>query len=148
MRLLPLLLLPSCVFVVEPDRPAQLDPALVSGIPVPSGPDWGQLIAEARTLDPQGDEKDLWRTLRFAAEDVMRASLRSPSTAEFPWRNSEWRVAQVDADSYVVSSYVDAQNGFGATIRSYMDVVFQVGSETVELEVFRVDGRRQPNLRR
>ena len=40
----------------------------------------------------------------------------SPSTASFPWLDRE--VRSLGNDVYQVISYVDAQNGFGATVRS------------------------------
>ena len=48
---------------------------------------------------------------------VMR-SLRAPSTAEFPSWPSEYNVRAIGDCRYEVVAYVDAQNGFGAMIRS------------------------------
>ncbi len=50
-------------------------------------------------------------------------ALKAPATAKFPEFNSRM-LTEVDDGSYIVKSYVDAQNGFGALIRS--DVVCQV----------------------
>lgn len=55
---------------------------------------------------------EVWR----ACKDQVTAQLKAPATADFPW--------QVDAiithagDKYTVRSYVDAENGFGANIRT------------------------------
>jgi hypothetical protein len=44
-------------------------------------------------------------------------SLKAPATAKFPEFNIRM-LTEVDDGSYTVKSYVDAQNGFGALIRS------------------------------
>lgn len=54
-----------------------------------------------------------------AAETFVRRSLRAPSTAEFPGRNDPAvRVERVADCRFRVSSWVDAQNSFGAMLRS------------------------------
>ena len=55
--------------------------------------------------------------------DVVRESLKSPSTAVFPSR-SEATFAP-DSGHLVVTSYVDSQNGFGATVRADWVVVVE-----------------------
>lgn len=43
--------------------------------------------------------------------------LKSPSTADFPFADyTSWKG---DDGKYTIKSYVDAQNGFGAIVRSY-----------------------------
>ena len=56
------------------------------------------------------------------AKEIILSSLKTPSTAEFPSRGmfdetSPYSVAQ-EGDVYTVVSFVDAQNEFGAMIRS------------------------------
>lgn len=56
----------------------------------------------------------------FYANKAIENQLKSPSTAEFGGvRNS--RISK-DVDTFYVESFVDSQNGFGATIRSYFKV--------------------------
>lgn len=57
------------------------------------------------------------------AKSFVKQSLKSPSTAEFPWLD----IKSVDLGSgrFKVSSYVDSQNGFGAQIRSNWIVVLK-----------------------
>ncbi|MCZ8330414.1 MAG: hypothetical protein O9282_03785 [Flavobacterium sp.] len=43
-------------------------------------------------------------------------NLKSPSTAEFPYATDG--VVQINDSVFVVNSYVDSQNGFGAMIRT------------------------------
>jgi hypothetical protein len=49
------------------------------------------------------------------ARDVVRGMLKSPSTASFPWEYSANRWGK---NGFTIKSYVDAQNGFGATVRT------------------------------
>jgi hypothetical protein len=50
-------------------------------------------------------------------EDFVRDSLRAPSTADFA-SASDATVDQLQPGTYSVTSHVDAQNGFGAMIRT------------------------------
>lgn len=53
------------------------------------------------------------------AQDVVRSKLRSPGTADFGWQTSDECVEAGEDDVYTVTGWVDAQNGFGATIRAW-----------------------------
>lgn len=59
--------------------------------------------------------------LQTSAKDVVTRALKAPSTAKFPGEFltplEDWSFAR-NKDVYQVSSYVDAQNSFGAMIRS------------------------------
>ncbi|MBT5016098.1 hypothetical protein HN748_00950 [Candidatus Peregrinibacteria bacterium] len=50
------------------------------------------------------------------AQNEVEKSLKSPSTADFPWGIQGTPLGN---DKYLVSSYVDAENSFGAEIRTY-----------------------------
>ena len=52
--------------------------------------------------------------------NIVKEKLKSPSTANFP-SYSTWNVSK-SGNTYSVSSYVDAENGFGAEIRTYFSV--------------------------
>lgn len=54
------------------------------------------------------------------AEDKIRSLLKAPSTAEF----ANYRDAQISESgyTYTITSYVDAQNSFGAKLRKYFKV--------------------------
>jgi hypothetical protein len=59
-----------------------------------------------------------WR-LYPAVQNSIANELKSPSTAKFPDRSETTWAPQKHLDCvYVVSGYVDAQNSFGATVRS------------------------------
>jgi hypothetical protein len=53
----------------------------------------------------------------YACQEFVTKRLKSPSTAEFA-RYSDDQVRSWIDGTYTVTSYVDAQNGFGAMIRS------------------------------
>lgn len=64
--------------------------------------------------DKEGEDKSgAWT----AAQGFVESRLKSPSTADFPWYQEE-KIHYLGNDSYRVSSYVDAENSFGATMRS------------------------------
>lgn len=58
--------------------------------------------------------------------EYVKRRLRSPSTADFPLINKV-RVKRLADHKYEVFGYVDAQNGFGATVRTRYFGVLQQG---------------------
>lgn len=52
------------------------------------------------------------------AEEFVKQALKAPSTADFPWYNSD-RVKSMGNNKYVVHSYVDAENSYGAKLRTW-----------------------------
>lgn len=52
--------------------------------------------------------------------DFVKARLRSPSTADFPgvFDGRGDHVKRVEGQTYMIVSWVDSQNAFGATIRT------------------------------
>lgn len=74
-------------------------------------------IAQAKA-DKELEEKtrDRSRDATIVCREFVRASLRSPSTADFPWTpNKRFREGY---QTYIIKSHVDAQNAFGAVIRN------------------------------
>ena len=63
------------------------------------------------------DESSHKVSVAIGCEQAIEQRLRSPRSARFPWNMSNEAVRQPDG-SYVLRSYVDAQNGFGAEIRT------------------------------
>ena len=51
-----------------------------------------------------------------AAQECVTERLKSPSSADFPW-GSEC-VTKISDNTYVINSYVDSQNSYGAMIRT------------------------------
>ena len=57
-------------------------------------------------------------TVFLWSEIEVKNNLKSPATAKFPL-DYENKVSDLGDGNFKVSSYVDSQNGFGATIRNY-----------------------------
>ncbi len=75
-------------------------------------------------LLPESEERRLERELSNAraytstlCEAAMTQRLRSPGTADYPFGHVA-NVTPVTANRYRLRSYVDSQNGFGATLRT------------------------------
>lgn len=68
---------------------------------------------------------DSWGFAVAAAKDLVKEKLKSPSTAKFP-KSSEYIVKKRGND-YIVLGYVDAQNDFGATVRTNWKATFTLG---------------------
>jgi hypothetical protein len=79
-------------------------------------------------------------TAAFVCQDAVRDRLKAPATAEFQApRNAE--IKRYDSGNYEIVSYVDAQNSFGAKLRSpYTCVVAPSGAGFQVLEL-KIDGR-------
>ena len=55
-------------------------------------------------------------TALTAAQEEVKARLKSPSSADFPWGSD--CVTKISDNTYVINSYVDSQNSFGAMLRT------------------------------
>ena len=62
---------------------------------------------------------------RSHAQTFVKRHLKAPATAEFPWGMDEYSIVSLGDGRWKVSSYVDAQNGFGAMVRSQWDVTLR-----------------------
>lgn len=51
-------------------------------------------------------------------QDIVSAKLKNPAGAKFPSYKSSY-VTSLGSNDYKIEAYVDATNGFGATIRTY-----------------------------
>lgn len=74
------------------------------------------------------------------AKNYVEQGLKAPSTADFPsqFLSSDWKVNRKD-DVVTVSSYVDAQNSFGAMIRS--NFIVQISYSTSSCLYLEIDGQ-------
>ena len=59
------------------------------------------------------------------AQEFVKKELKSPSSAKFPWSNSEYTISKIKGN-WVVKGYVDAQNSYGATIRMKFESCFSL----------------------
>jgi galactitol-specific phosphotransferase system IIB component len=68
-------------------------------------------------------------------EELIKTQLKSPSTAKFPGTlDTDYVIRQLDDQIYVVSSWVDSQNSFGAMVRTkYLGSVQQVAKDQWEV---------------
>ena len=76
----------------------------------------------------------------YLTEEVVKRSLKSPSTAKFPgiFEQDQWRMGR-DHDIVTVKSWVDAQNSFGAVIRAQFTAQFSYSSQ--DLLYLELDGQ-------
>lgn len=70
------------------------------------------------------DKESAW----IFAQDAIKANLKAPSTAKFPWYD-ESCVTVLDDGSYIVKSYVDAENSYGAKIRNVFSIRITITGE-------------------
>lgn len=67
------------------------------------------------------------------AQLLVKGKLKSPSTAKFP-PTSTAKITKSATDTWIVTSYVDSQNGFGAMIRNnWVAKIRYLPSKQVEL---------------
>ncbi len=75
--------------------------------------------------------------LKTETEELVRGILSAPSTAKFPGYGGY--EMQKFPDKYIVSGYVDAQNGFGAMLRS--EFVVRISRKENKILSFIFDGK-------
>ncbi len=90
-------------------------------------------------------EEDYSTTAYLQSQAYVKNALKSPASADFP---SAYDIRDLGDNRFVVSSYVDSQNSFGAMLRSDWVVTVQyLGGNEFEgkswkLEAMTVDGQR------
>ena len=66
------------------------------------------------------------------AEDFVKKKLKSPGTAEFPGTFEKAdHITELGANKYKIVSWVDSQNGFGATLRTRFSCVIEFNGNEV-----------------
>lgn len=84
--------------------------------------------------------EDMKGALWALAEKAVKNELKSPSTAKFPSSYGSDGVSfGKSGDLYTVSAWVDAQNGFGATVRTNFTVYAYLEGTTVKLDHVFID---------
>ncbi|NFH40674.1 hypothetical protein [Clostridium sporogenes] len=68
---------------------------------------------KAEAKNPENKKKNIY----YGVQEEVKNKLKAPSTAKFPIYDESF-VEQIDSTHYKVNCYVDAENGFGAKIRS------------------------------
>ena len=61
----------------------------------------------------------------LAAKEFMKQRLKSPSTADFPFLRDGSQITTLECGHFKVRSFVDAQNSFGAMIRTNYEAVLR-----------------------
>lgn len=82
-------------------------------------------------------------TVCTEAQMLIEQSLKSPSTAKFPSCRST-NIQRLPNDTFIVSAYVDSQNGFGAMLRTDWTIKYSYienGSKTLT-EYLIIDGKK------
>jgi len=90
----------------------------------------------ASTIDDYMLTEEEKTNYQLHCQEGVKAVLKAPSTAKFPLI-TEWKFAKTK-EEIIVQSYVDAQNGFGATIRSDFQIIFT--SDGNNISSFILDG--------
>ena len=102
---------------------------------------WGIIDPSSRDM-PELDR----RLAESHCEDFVKEHIQTPSTAKFPEENTRIRFfdnKSYDNKSLEVSGEFDAQNGFGAMIRSHYDcTVHKPGLDTWELVDIQINQER------
>lgn len=70
-------------------------------------------------------EEDLKIQAWVCAEDIVEQNLKSPSSADF-CSYTDADILNLGDNEYKISGWVDAQNGFGATIRTDFTVTLEL----------------------
>jgi hypothetical protein len=85
-------------------------------------------------LDKEQQDEDMAVMACTFTQKIVRSHLKAPATAEFPScygssRDEYYVRANKDRDTFIVPGYVDAQNSFGAKIRTrYEAIMSRTGS--------------------
>jgi len=74
------------------------------------------VVSCSKSVDEAAKQpKDPKDTARTCAKYEVKAMLKSPKSAEFPW---DMNINMTEDGKYAVLSYVDSQNSFGAMLRT------------------------------
>lgn len=80
----------------------------------------------------QPERKDKFKTAYYMAISFMEKQLKAPATAKFASKDAS-NIYKLGDNLYEVNSYVDAQNSFGALIRTSFTIVVKDEGETWQL---------------
>ena len=71
---------------------------------------------------------------QLSCEETVKEVLKAPSTAEFP-SITEWAFKK-EKNIVTIQSYVDAQNGFGAQLRSQFQIIIDTDTNMIQSFIF------------
>lgn len=81
-------------------------------------------ILKQAYLEVNADKESAW----IFAKDAVKENLKAPSTAKFPLYDESY-ITVLENGSYIVNSYVDAENSYGAKIRTEFSVKITIKGE-------------------
>lgn len=93
------------------------------------------------TIDDYTVSLDELNKYQYSCQETVKSVLKSPNTAKFP-NYTEWGWKQ-EKNLFYVQGYVDAQNGFGAEIRSTFQFIIDMNTDTIQSFIF--DGTEMIN---
>jgi hypothetical protein len=76
----------------------------------------GISLTGSKTRPNRRDIAEAWTV----CEQFVTGRLKAPSTAKFPWMSRDY-VSELGAGKFRVKAHVDAQNSFGAMLRTRFD---------------------------
>lgn len=100
-------------------------------------------VAQDAEKQPQPSKTQVWGF----AKDGVKHYLKSPSSASFGGilgdiQDPEKAVQKLTADTWGVTGWVDASNGFGAIIRQSFYIELQLINTTLHVEYIEMDGKK------
>lgn len=95
------------------------------------------LITNSPDMGSDDRKVDAW----VSAKHVVESNLKSPSTAKFPFSSNSDGVSitELENGKWRVRGWVDAENGFGAKIRSNFSVDINLNGSTYTYENLNID---------
>lgn len=90
--------------------------------------------ATVATIDDYTVSLDELNKYQYNCQETVKSVLKSPSTAKFS-NYTEWGWKQ-EKNLFYVQGYVDAQNGFGAEIRSTFQFIIDMNTDTIQSFIF------------
>ena len=103
----------------------------VSSIPIETTASTEEKTKSDNSTNSKYSEDEIKLIIKMYVEDIIKEKLKSPSTAKFP-SLSDWSIYEKSYNTYSVSSYVDAENGFGAEIRTYFSLTVTTDNEILD----------------
>jgi len=109
---------------------------IVLSTPKSPPPTAEQIAADKKSSDDRQCNSSFAMAYSVATKHV-KINLKAPSTATFPSYSEVKNIKNIGKCTYLVSSYVDAENSFGAKIRNNFQakVVWAGGNEWVLLDL-------------
>ena len=92
-------------------------------------------IGSSDNESSSSSSSDRSRSAYYYGEEFVKKRLKSPSTAKFAGNlEKKDHVTKIAENEYKIDSYVDSQNSFGATIRSYWSCTIKFVDDNVQCE--------------